>query len=80
MKYTNTFIRKVVGLYPNNPFGIHEMAERGDPLIGRMLDDTRGVDVEKNQLYTDWQDLAQKNIIGNEARVIRTRKRPFSKE
>lgn len=80
MKYTKTFIQKVVDLYPNNPFGIHEMAERGDPLIGRMLEDTKGDDVEKNQLYTEWIDLAQKNIEGNEERVIRTRKRTFSKE
>ncbi len=80
MKYTKTFTQKVLDLYPSNPFGIHEMVERGDPLVGRILDDSKGKDPEKNQLYAEWLDLSKKNIIGDERRNIHTRKRTFFKE
>lgn len=77
MKFTKSFLDKVYKLYPDNPFGIHEMIERGDPLVGRIIEDTKGKDPERIKLYTEFLDLLK---IRNYERIIHKRKRPFSKE
>lgn len=82
MKFSKAFVTKVKKLYPGNPLGIYEMAERGEESLGKMLEQCAGDNPKKIKLFHEFIEFQMKYWENGkkEKSNIPSRKRTVSKK